>query len=292
MAHHRNVKDLELSFNKITSVGIGSFIDSIAGYRHLSRLLLDNNKLSGAGAKSLALALPHMQLQELNIGFNEIDSGGLLDVINNVTTSPTLKVVSLSGNSIDSAVAIALSNMLASNVVLKALYLDHTNLSSHGAKSIGSGIARNRKGALQVLTGMDLGKALVQLGSPLQLADMSNEQALKYLVQVWTYHEQQRLEEMRRLSPSNMFNGMQQQGTSFDEQPSTFAAEDSKLIDHKSCNTSSTSSKSGNVPDGSVAKSIAVAEQKGNDDNGNSSIIGTLKIDTFHLQAALVSYHW
>lgn len=63
MANHRKLNTLELSFNRITSVGIQSFIDSVIGYTALQHLLLDNNKLGDAGAKSLSLALPHMQLK-------------------------------------------------------------------------------------------------------------------------------------------------------------------------------------------------------------------------------------
>eukprot|EP01031_Cornospumella_fuschlensis_P030615 gene30615-36991_t len=191
MASHRNIRDLELSFNRITAVGIGSFIDSIAGYRNLSRLLLDNNKLCGSGAKSLALALPHMQLQELNIAFNDIDSEGLLAIIGSVAQSVCLKVLTLSGNTIDNAVSVSVAHMLSLNTTLSALYIDHTNLTSNGEKIIGSGIARNRRGVLQLLTGMDLGKVLVQLGSPAQLGDMSNENALRYLAQIWSIHDRQ-----------------------------------------------------------------------------------------------------
>eukprot|EP01031_Cornospumella_fuschlensis_P026042 gene26042-31444_t len=203
MASHRNIRDLELSFNRITAVGIGSFIDSIAGYRNLSRLLMDNNKLCGSGAKSLALALPHMQLQELNIAFNDIDSEGLLAIIGSVAQSVCLKVLTLSGNTIDNTVSVSVAHMLSLNTTLSALYIDHTNLTSSGEKIIGSGIARNRRGVLQLLTGMDLGKVLVQLGSPAQLGDMSNENALRYLAQIWSIHDRQlQQSSSTRVSPS------------------------------------------------------------------------------------------
>ncbi|RYH31749.1 hypothetical protein EON65_02055, partial [archaeon] len=199
---------MELSFNRISAVGIGSFIDSIAGYCNLSRLLLDNNKLCGPGAKSLALALPHMQLQDLNIAFNEIDSEGLLAIINSVTQSVCLKVLTLSGNTIDNTVSVSVAHMLSLNATLSALYIDHTNLTSSGEKIIGSGIARNRRGVLQLLTGMDLGKVLVQLGSPAQLGDMSNENALRYLAQIWAIHDRQlQNASSPRVSPSPSATG-------------------------------------------------------------------------------------
>ncbi len=53
---------------------MSSFVDCLVGYRSMKRLLLDNNKLGDAGAKSLAAVLPHMTLETLNVGFNDIGS--------------------------------------------------------------------------------------------------------------------------------------------------------------------------------------------------------------------------
>lgn len=166
-------------------------MESLIDYRGLKQLLLDNNKLECQGAKTLALALPHMELEDLNLGFNGIKWDGMLGIINSSSASRTLRSLTLSGNAIDDNVSVALANMLAVNTVLSALYLDHTGLSPHAEKMIANGIARNKHLALQVLTGMDLGKALVQLGSPIECAAMSNDQSLRYLVQVWAHHEHQ-----------------------------------------------------------------------------------------------------
>lgn len=171
---------------------MSSFIDCLIGYRSLTHLLLDNNKLGSAGAKSLALALPHMALQEMNVAFNEIDAEGVLALVDQLASSPTLHTLTLSGNVIDDKVAVHLANALSLTGQMMALYLDHTGLTSHAEESIAGGIARNRRGTLRILTGMDLGKALLRLGSPAQLAEMTNDQALRYLTQVWAFHEQQK----------------------------------------------------------------------------------------------------
>lgn len=169
-----------------------SFIDSLIGYNSLRHLLLDNNKLGDQGAKSLALALQHMQLEDLNIGFNEIGSEGLMPIIA-YALSPMSSITSLalSGNTIDNNVAKELANMLIVNVRLAELYIDRTNLTNVGERFVATGIASNKVCPLRIVTGFELGKVLTQLGSPGQVANMSNEQALKYLAQVWRDLERQ-----------------------------------------------------------------------------------------------------
>eukprot|EP01033_Poteriospumella_lacustris_P000634 gene634-439_t len=122
LAQHRKLKELELSFNKITSVGMSSFVDCLVGYRSLYRLLLDNNKLGDSGAKALALALPHMMLGVLNIGFNEISTEGLLAIVRYLATPDnTLASLCLSGNTLDNTVAKELANILIVNTQLQEL---------------------------------------------------------------------------------------------------------------------------------------------------------------------------
>eukprot|EP00599_Poterioochromonas_sp_BG-1_P000523 CAMPEP_0173136120 /NCGR_PEP_ID=MMETSP1105-20130129/2298_1 /TAXON_ID=2985 /ORGANISM="Ochromonas sp., Strain BG-1" /LENGTH=441 /DNA_ID=CAMNT_0014048249 /DNA_START=1047 /DNA_END=2372 /DNA_ORIENTATION=+ len=185
MANHRDLQELELSFNKITPVGMGPFIDSLIGYHSLQRLLLDNNKIQDNGAKSLALALPHMRLMELNVGFNDIGIEGLLSIIGSITNSKTITILVLSGNNIDNTVAKALANFLMINSSLQSIHVDRTNLTSIGERFIATGIASNRNSSLKTLTGFELGKVLHLLGSPSIVCDMSNDQSLKYLNQMW-----------------------------------------------------------------------------------------------------------
>lgn len=177
------------------------FIDSLIGYNTLQRLLIDNNKLGDGGAKALSLALPHMRLAELNVGFNEIGIEGLLSIVGGVTNSKSLSVLTLSGNTVDDSVAKALANMLMINTSLQAIYIDRTNLSSLGERFIATGIASNRFSALRKLTGFNLGKVLHLLGSPAVVCDMSNELALKYLYQMWKNVRMQ--QENKRASSSD-----------------------------------------------------------------------------------------
>lgn len=186
LLHHRKLSDLELSFSKLTSVGMSTFVDSLVGYHQLRRLLLDNNKLGDGGAKALARALPEMSLHVLNVGFNEIGSEGLSAVLAYLSTpQSTLVSLTLSGNSIDNVVAKELANMLIGNLQLQELYIDRTNLTNIGERFIATGIASNKMCPIRILTGFELGNVLTQLGSPAAVAQMNNEQALKYLCQVW-----------------------------------------------------------------------------------------------------------
>lgn len=165
-----------------------SFAITLVGYTALTRLLLDNNKLGDMGAKHLAGALPTMQLQELNIGFNGIEAEGLTEVINAIYSNPTLQVLILSGNSITNSVSKVIANMLLHNYNLRHLYLDHTNIGPVGEKYIAAGIATNKRSGVRLLTGFQLGKVLASLGSPPHLSTLSNEATLTYLSLMWEAH--------------------------------------------------------------------------------------------------------
>lgn len=165
---------------------MSSFVDCLVGYRSLYRLLLDNNKLGDSGAKALALALPHMMLGVLNIGFNEISTEGLLAIVRYLATPDnTLASLCLSGNTLDNTVAKELANILIVNTQLQELYVDRSNMTNVGERFLATGVASNKACPLRILTGFELGKVLTQLGSPQAVAQMNNEQALKYLCQVW-----------------------------------------------------------------------------------------------------------
>lgn len=127
-----------------------------------------------------------MALTELNIGFNEIGAEGLQAIIAFLSRPQgTITSITLSGNIIDNNVAKELANMLIINCNLAALYIDRTNLTSVGERFVAISIASNKTSALRVLTGFELGKLLALLGSPPSVSAMSNENALRYLAQVW-----------------------------------------------------------------------------------------------------------
>jgi len=162
--------------------------EKLIGNTVMKRLLLDNNKLGDIGAKHLARALPTMQLTELNIGFNGIDSEGLIEVINAINTNPSVETLVLSGNNITNNVSKVIANMLLHNYNLRQLFLDHANIGPIGEKYIAAGIAKNKHSGVRILTGFLLGKVLASLGSPPHIQSLSNEATLSYLALMWEAH--------------------------------------------------------------------------------------------------------
>ena len=182
-------QEIELSFNSISHIGMQRFCEVMNdGYSSMTRLLLDNNKLGDKGAKCLAGSLLKLNLVELNIGFNGIEPEGLIEIINAIYTNPTIETLTLSGNNITNTVSKVIANMLLHNYNLRQLFLDHTNIGPVGEKYISAGIATNKRSGVRILTGFQLGKVLVSLGSPPHLSDVSNETALTYLSVMWAAH--------------------------------------------------------------------------------------------------------
>lgn len=188
LSNRQNIKELELSFNAFTHVGMEFISEKLIGNTAMKRLLLDNNKLGDIGAKYLARALPTMQLTELNIGFNGIDSEGLIEVINAIYANPSIESLILSGNNITNTVSKVISNMLLHNYNLRQLFLDHANIGPIGEKYIAAGIAKNKHSGVRHLTGFQLGKVLASLGSPPHIQSLSNEATLTYLALMWEAH--------------------------------------------------------------------------------------------------------
>ena len=187
---HRCIKALELSFNSITATGMRALVMSLRDYDSLQRLSLDNNKI-GDGVRMLAHVVHTMDIQYLNLGFNEILTEGMLEIIKSVCTTNTLHTFTLSGNSVNVDIAKALANFILNTKSLHFLHLDHCCLSPLCEKHIASAVASNKYSVLNEFTGFDLGRALLQLGSPPVFATLSNNATLNYLKECWEARKQQ-----------------------------------------------------------------------------------------------------
>jgi hypothetical protein len=187
---HRQLKILELSFNGITAIGMRALVMSLRDYESLQKLSLDNNKI-GDGIRMLAHVMSTMQLEYLNLGFNEIPTEGMLEIIKSVCTTSKLHTFTLSGNSVNVDVAKVLASFLLNSKSLRYLHLDHSCLSPLCEKHIASAVASNKHSVLNVFTGFDLGRVLLQLGSPPIFATLSNDATLKYLKECWEARKQQ-----------------------------------------------------------------------------------------------------
>lgn len=172
-----------------------ALLNALYTYSTLTHLALDNNRLEDAGARLLGNILPTLNLLELNVAYNGIQAGGVQSIIKGLHGSH-LQVLFLSGNDISSDVAKDVAQYISMNRSLESLYLDNVKLSAAGNRAIASSIAANRYINLQLVTGMELGPTLVELGSPKQIGALCNRKALQYLSQLWKLHtsrSQQRL---------------------------------------------------------------------------------------------------
>jgi hypothetical protein len=181
----RGLECLILSFNGITKEGMKKLGASFNGYHSLKKVDLDNNKIENDGAEALSDAVQHMSIQVLNVAFNNIESRGLRRIAQAVCASSSVTGLSLSGNKISSDVAGDVHNLVLNSRILRALALDCHSVGEAGQIQIASGIAGNSQSALEKFNGFLLGPAMVQLGSPPELAPLTNEKCLLYLRTLW-----------------------------------------------------------------------------------------------------------
>ncbi len=214
---HRCLKVLELSFNSITPIGIRALVMSLRDYDSLQRLSLDNNKI-GDGVRMLAHVVHTMSTEYLNLGFNEIPTEGMLEIIKSVNTTNTLRTFTLSGNSVNVDVAKALANFILNSKSLHFLHLDHCCLSPLCEKHIASAVASNKHSVLKEFTGFDLGRVLLQLGSPPVFATLSNDATLKYLKECWEARKQQE-NTKKKTKLSSITEGVESLSTSTSTEP-------------------------------------------------------------------------
>ena len=183
---HRGMITLLLSFNGISAEGMKKLAKSFSHYHALKKVDLDNNRIENDGAEALAEAVRHMSsVTVLNVAFNGIESRGLRKIALVTASSGSLTSLSLSGNKISSDVAEDIHSLVSNSRILEVLSLDHHSLGEAGQIQIASGIASNNHSRLKKFTGFLLGPAMVQLGSPADLAPLTNEKCLEYLHALW-----------------------------------------------------------------------------------------------------------
>ena len=179
---------IDLSFNHISSSGLTILLNVLASHDNLTALELKKNVVGDEGAKALAVYLrDSRRLKKLGLGFNDIRSEGMIAIASALTPNVSLESLTLSGNPIKSDAMRHLGDMLSRDHELLHLHLD--NVFVHAGESgewvLASVIASNRALRLRTLTGFNLSATLIQLGSPAELAGLSNEAALRHLQDMW-----------------------------------------------------------------------------------------------------------
>jgi hypothetical protein len=190
---------LDLSSNNITEVGFSLFVTSLSQYTSLTTLSLANNQLSDKSIKPLIDMIQNLtSLHSLSVDYNGFSPMALLALINSITLLSSafrkpFQLLSLCGNNMNTESSKALGNLITSpnGMSLTSLHLDHMNIEPSGEQQIAASIASNQHCQLVTLTGILLGPLMTALGSPTELANMSNGEVLRYVREMWASYSHQ-----------------------------------------------------------------------------------------------------
>jgi Ran GTPase-activating protein (RanGAP) involved in mRNA processing and transport len=187
------LETLQLSFNKLTCVGVETLMNAIWGSKTLREIKLDNNQIRDRGAQLAAVVLTSVHLEVLDMGFNRLTIVGIKALMKSLAENCSLLTLTLSGNVLDTNASKAVSYALAYNKTIQKLYVDHCSLSYAAQRHIAAGIVSNSKLALRVMSGFPLGAISVTLGLPGAMENWTNEQVLKFIRVMWdrTRHERE-----------------------------------------------------------------------------------------------------
>jgi Ran GTPase-activating protein (RanGAP) involved in mRNA processing and transport len=155
-----NLQKLQLSFNKISCIGVEALMNAIWGAPSLREIKLDNNKVGDRGAQLAAVVMTSVELEVLDLGFNQITSTGVKALMKTVADNQRLRSLTLSGNALDTNSAKAISFALALNRWLQELYVDHCSFAFAAQRHITAGIVSNKQSTLSTVTGFSLGGEL------------------------------------------------------------------------------------------------------------------------------------
>jgi Ran GTPase-activating protein (RanGAP) involved in mRNA processing and transport len=149
---------VQLSFNKITCVGVECFMNSIWGSQTLKEVKLDNNKMQDRGAQLCSVVLGSVRLEVLDLSFNRVSTVGVKAMMKSLSENDSLRVLSLSGIPMDQNASKAVSYALAYNSSLQVFNIDSCCVGYSGQRHIVAGIVSNRNVKLRTLTGFALGR--------------------------------------------------------------------------------------------------------------------------------------
>jgi len=170
-----NIKSLNLSRNKISSVGAEEIAKGLAANASMTELILEDNEIDSAGCTSLAAnfalkpLLTHLNLNgnkitadgarslvehlgqadrnfpELNLARNPLGDDGAVEVANLIKANNTLQTINLSGCKIGNRGAVAIADALSNNQasVVTSLDLSNNDIGLEGALGIEKTLKKN-----------------------------------------------------------------------------------------------------------------------------------------------------
>ncbi len=184
---------LDLSFGNIGCTGMEYLVNSLQYCKNLKFLELKKNSIADTGAIALAKYLEKAKLTDtlglrsLGLGFNDINADGITAIVKALTPNHLIQTLSIRGNIINAQVVKDIGEMLRLDHGLTHVHLEHLlNCAGEGGERyLAAAIASNSKCKLKSITGFDLSRALLQVGSPQEMQGLSNEACLKMLQDMW-----------------------------------------------------------------------------------------------------------
>jgi len=128
-----SLSEIQLGHNKLGDDSAGVIADYLP--RHLKRLELGYNEITGTGAAKLAAGLRFSNVSTLGIAYNQLGDMGAIQFARTLHELPSLTRLELSGNCITDRAAIELAQYLH-NVTLSSIWLDNNAITDLGGISL------------------------------------------------------------------------------------------------------------------------------------------------------------
>jgi Ran GTPase-activating protein (RanGAP) involved in mRNA processing and transport len=152
------IASLQLSFNKITCVGVECLMNAIWGSKTLCEVKLDNNLIADRGAQLCSVVLGSVALQSIDLGYNGFTTVGIKAIMKSLSENDSVRSLAMTGIPMDQNASKAVSYALAYNCSLEAFNIDSCGIGYSGQRHIVAGIVSNRNGKLRSVTGFPLGR--------------------------------------------------------------------------------------------------------------------------------------
>ena len=152
------IASLQLSFNKITCVGVESLMNAIWGSKTLCEIKLDNNLILDRGAQLCSVVLSSVALQVIDLGYNRFTTVGIKAIMKSLSENNSVRSLSMPGIPMDQNASKAVSYALAYNCSLESFNIDSCGIGYSGQRHIVAGMVSNRNGKLRSATGFPIGR--------------------------------------------------------------------------------------------------------------------------------------
>jgi Ran GTPase-activating protein (RanGAP) involved in mRNA processing and transport len=157
-----NLESVYLGCNLIGFDGVNQIAEALETDQHVKALWLKRNPLTPKGIRRLAKMLKsNHTLRTLDVVNSSPDHDSMLELLEIISTHPSLQYLYLSGNGLDAEEAPAIANCLQ-NSSLKGLYLSVNHLGNDGAKILAETLEHNTSLEFLSLASNSIGDAGVR----------------------------------------------------------------------------------------------------------------------------------